>query len=78
METLEWLLPLGTGTTEDVFQAEGNFPEQIDVFISFVSPRAILTAVYFNIVVDMRMSSRAAKERPTTVGVAVVCVRQST
>ena len=48
-----WLLPLGIGTTEDVFHAVGNFPERMDVFISFVIAGAMLTAVCFNIMADM-------------------------
>ena len=36
--TTVWLLPLGIGMTEDVFHAVGNFPERMDMFISFVIP----------------------------------------
>ena len=47
------MFPFGIGTTDDVFQAVGNFPEQIDMFMSFVIPGAMLVVVRFSIVPDM-------------------------
>jgi D-mannonate dehydratase len=47
------LFPFGIGTTDDVFQAVGNFPERIDMFMSFVIPGAMLVAVRFSIVPDI-------------------------
>ena len=48
-----WLLPLGIGTTEAVFQTVGNLPEEIDWFISLAIPEAVLVFVAFSIVADV-------------------------
>ena len=53
LDELVLFFPLGIGTTEADFQADGNLAEDMGWFINLVIPGAMLVAVAFNMVVEI-------------------------